>query len=215
MLYREIIAVCSQIHTKQHCVNRTHNCLMLQYIKWPLVFKCLNTFSYLDAPLKVVRTESREFSQKVIFSRLSPIRLCSVTSSNLSLSVASNLDHVIQRPLADSSDVHYIPHKMFPHFTGAFFVPRALLSTTNCGLSNSSCILQEGSFPTLSYLEWRVRLTSCNNYDLLIIHQLNIFRAPLCPSSGGLDRVLLNNPLTQHVSGIIMPIFRRARSCIT
>ena len=29
----------------------------------------------------------------------------------------------------------------------------------------------------------RVRPTRCNNYDLLIIHQLNMFRASLCPSS--------------------------------
>ena len=163
MLYREIIAVCSQIHTKHI------NTLCGQNV-WPLVFKGLNTFSYPYAPLKFVRRESREFSQKVLFSRLSPIRLCSVTSSNLSLSVASNLDRVIQRPLADSSDVHHIPHKMFPHFTVAFFVPRALLSTTNCWLSNSSCILEEGSFPALNYLKWRVRPTGCDNYDLLMIH---------------------------------------------
>jgi len=112
----------------------------------PLVFKWLNTFSYLDAPLNLVSRESREFSQKVIFSRLPPIHLCSVTSSNLSLSVAPNLDRVIQRPLADSIYVHHMPHTISPHFTVAFFVPRTLLSTTIGRLSNSSCIPEEVQF---------------------------------------------------------------------
>ena len=46
MLYREIIAVCSQIHTKhKNCVGRTYNCWMLnwRYITWPLALKRLNS----------------------------------------------------------------------------------------------------------------------------------------------------------------------------
>ena len=51
-----------------------------------------------------------------------------------------------------------------------------------------------------------------------------MFRASLCPSSGEQDRVLLHmmfctvtggNFPPQHVSGIIMPIIRRSRQCIT
>jgi len=38
-------------------------------------------------------------------------------------------------------------------------------------------------------VKWYVRPTRCNNYDLLIIHLLNMFQALLCPSSGALDRV--------------------------
>jgi hypothetical protein len=60
--------------------------------------------------------------------------------------VAPNLDRVIQRPLADSSNVHHLPHKTFPHFTVVFFVPRTLLSTAIGGLSDSSCILEEVQF---------------------------------------------------------------------
>ena len=99
----------------------------------------------MDAPLKLVRRESREFPQKILFSRLSPIHLCFVTSSNLSLSEAPNLDRVIQRPLADSWNVRHMPHKIFPHLTVASFVPRTL-STTFGGLSNSSYVPEKVQF---------------------------------------------------------------------
>jgi len=36
-------------------------------------------------------------------------------------------------------------------------------------------------WPCILNMKWRVRPTRCNNYDLLIIHQLNMFRASLCP----------------------------------
>ena len=47
-------------------------------------------------------------------------------------------------------------------------------------------------WPCVIDIQWRGRPTRCNNYDLLIIHSLNMFRASLCPSSGALGCILLH-----------------------
>ena len=39
-------------------------------------------------------------------------------------------------------------------------------------------------WPYILNMKWFVRPTWCNNYDLLINLWLNMFREPLCPSSG-------------------------------
>jgi len=47
-------------------------------------------------------------------------------------------------------------------------------------------------WPCILNMKWFLSPTWCNNYELLINQWLNMFRAPLCPSSGVQGRTLLH-----------------------